>query len=131
MAEIAATGRDLVLREVPGVHDSIATLVPGTTNVGLAVCWIVAGGTGTARILEASADLASGTHGRVGLTAMGDVEIRFVATNRIAFRAAAVALVDVFDTVVVDDSEIGVCPFRQQALVGERGCRSTCDEEKK
>ena len=129
VAAIGNTGSGLVLRKIPGIHDSIAPLIPGTTNVGLAVCRIVATATRTARILEASADLASGAHGRVRLTAMGDVESRFVATNRIAFRAAAVALRDVFDAVVPDDREIGVCPFGQEALrFGEGCCRSTCDQ---
>ena len=127
---IAATSRDLVLRKVPGVHDRIAALVPGATNVGLTVGWIVTAAAGTAGVVETTADLAGGAHSRIGLTSMSDVQIRFVTANCVAFSATAEALRDVLDTAVRDNREVRVGPLGQEVLgVSERCCGSACDEE--
>lgn len=127
---IAATSRDLVLREVPGVHDRIAALVPGTTNVGLAVGWIVTAAAGTAGVVETTADLAGGAHSRIGLTSMSDVQVRFVTANCVALSTTAEVLRDVLDAAVRDNREVGVDPLGQEVLgVSERRCGSACDEE--
>jgi hypothetical protein len=123
---------NLVLGEVPGVHDSKAPVVPGAASVGLAICCGIAAAAGTARVRESAADLASSTHGRVGLTSVSDVEIRLVSTDCVTFSATANAVWDPFDTVVRDNIEVGVGPLGQEALwVGKRCCRRTCGKKEK
>lgn len=123
---------NLVLGEVPGVHDSKAPVVPGAASVGLAVCCGIAAAAGTARVRESAANLASSTHGRVRLTSVSNMEIRLVTTDCIALSASTNAVWDPFDTVVRDNVEVGVGPPGQEALwFGKRCCRSTCGKKEK
>ena len=129
---IEATVANLVFREVPGIHDSKAAVIPLSTNVGLAVVWTVAAGGGTARILETATDLTPGAYGRVGHTPMGDVKIGLIMSNRVALSAVTNVGRNVFDTVMRDSLEVGVCPCSQQgAGIGERCCNCPCSKEEK
>lgn len=115
VASVCAAVGNLVLGEVECVHDSITTLVPGSTNVGLAIGWIIAATARTTRVVEASADLASSTDRRVRLTSGSDVKEWFVTTNCVSFSTAAEALRNVLDAVVRDNGEVGVGSFGQES----------------
>lgn len=130
MAPIGAACSGLVLGEVPGIHDGVTAIVPGASDVGLAVGWVIAATARAASVVETAANLTSRTDGRVGLAPMGDMEIRFISTNSIPLRTTAEALRNELDAAVWHNREI---PFRQGNSVqvretGGRSCRGACDE---
>ena len=115
VAAIGATIRDLVFREVKGIHDGVAALVPASTSISLAVRGIVAASTCAARVIKTPTDLASSTDCRVGLTARSDMKVWFVTTNCIALNTSAHILRDVLDAIVGNDLEVGVGSLAQDA----------------
>ena len=130
VAAVGPTVRDLVFRHVKGVHNGVATLVPASTSVSLAVGGIVTASTRATRIIKTSADLTSGTDCSVSLTTGGDVKVRFVTADCVALNTSADILRDVLDAIVGNDLEVGVGSLAQDAWlkVGEGCCSSASDE---